>query len=184
MAKSKQSSRLSQAVAMVIEPLENRQLMAADWGAVPKLIRQDDATAKFPSITGAGQSVALIDTGIDYNMSYLGGGFGPGHKVVGGFDFVDNDADPMDTFGHGTNVAGIIAANPFEFEGAKYQGIAPGANLVALRVDSADQPVPATRIRTALQWVIDHKDEFNIVAVNISFGEGNYAGDQTSLYSP
>jgi len=60
---------------------------------------------------GAGVTVAIIDTGIDYMHSSLGGGFGPGFKVIGGYDFVNKDDDPMDDVGHGTHVAGIVAAN-------------------------------------------------------------------------
>ena len=42
-------------------------------------------------------AVAVIDTGVDYNNPALGGGFGPGNKVIAGFDFADNTADPMAT---------------------------------------------------------------------------------------
>ncbi|MEM6313871.1 MAG: S8 family serine peptidase, partial [Planctomycetota bacterium] len=59
-----------------------------------------------PVILGAGHAVAIIDSGIDYTHPDLGGGFGDGFKVVGGYDFVDEDDDPMDTDGHGTAVAG------------------------------------------------------------------------------
>jgi hypothetical protein len=175
-----------------IESLESRRLMdgaptssvIAPWGDNPKLIRQDVALSQYPAITGQGQAVAIMDTGIDYTRASLGAGFGPGHKVVGGWDFVDNDADPLDTFGHGTNVAGVIAAEGFDYNGFHYQGIAPGADLVALRVDAADDPVPPARIQAALQWVLDHHSEFNICAVNISFGDGIFNTDQTSIYSP
>src|SRR5207247_791886 len=144
---------------------------------------QDDQVSQHPDVTGAGQTVAVIDTGIDYDHPFLGGGFGPGFKVVGGYDFVDDDADPMDTFGHGTEVAGVIAASGFDVNGAHHQGIAPGCNLVALRVDAANDPVPDQRIERALKWVIDNQATFNIVAVNISFGSGHYAGNHTSIYS-
>jgi subtilisin family serine protease len=77
------------------------------------------------NITGKGVLVAVIDTGIDYMHPDLGGGFGPGYKVVGGFDFANNDSDPMDDNGHGTLVAGIIAAN------GNLKGVAPDANLLA-----------------------------------------------------
>ncbi|KAG9231301.1 putative minor extracellular protease vpr [Amylocarpus encephaloides] len=73
-------------------------------------------------ILGKGVVVAVVDTGIDYNHPALGGGFGPGFKVAGGYDLVGDgfwpnigevkqpDADPMDQEGHGTHVSGIIAA--------------------------------------------------------------------------
>ncbi|KAM0553268.1 hypothetical protein ACHAPJ_007558 [Fusarium lateritium] len=92
-------------------------------------------------ITGHGIKVAVIDTGIDYKHPALGGCFGPdclvsfGTDLVGddynGFNAVFPDEDPMDCAGHGTHVAGIIAAqdNKFGFTGA-----APGVTLGAYRV--------------------------------------------------
>lgn len=84
---------------------------------------------------GAGILVGIIDTGVDYTHPALGGGFGPSHKVVGGYDFVgDNytgsndpvpDNDPLDQCeGHGTHVAGILGAdpdNPYNISGVAYQ---------------------------------------------------------------
>lgn len=71
-------------------------------------------------VLGTGVVVAIIDTGVDYTHPALGGGFGPGFKVAGGYDLVGDgfypdsgekapDADPMDYVGHGTHVSGIIA---------------------------------------------------------------------------
>src|SRR5262249_36127687 len=89
-----------------IECLESRLFLAtAPWGTYPHLIKQDAAISDYPNIKGAGEAVAVIDTGIDYRHPALGGGFGPGHKVIAGYDFADNDDDPMDTDGHGTGVA-------------------------------------------------------------------------------
>ena len=62
------------------------------------------------AVTGQGVSVAVIDTGIDYTHPDLGGCFGPGCKVVSGYDLYNNDADPLDDNGHGTHCAGIVAA--------------------------------------------------------------------------
>src|SRR5256714_8671138 len=177
------SYRRSHRSAARIETLECRRLLAVNWGGIPKLIHQDTEAAQHPEINGFGQTVAVIDTGIDYTHPFLGGGFGPGYKVVGGYDFVDDDADPMDTYGHGTEVAGVIAASGFNFNGARYSGVAPGCKLVALRVDAANDPVPDERIEKALRWVIDNQATFNIVAVNISFGSGHFGGTHTSSYS-
>src|SRR3954463_2195920 len=122
------------------EPLESRVMLAGEpGGAFAKLIKQAAAIGHYPNINGSGQSVAIIDTGVDYKHPALGGGFGPGFKVEAGWDFVDNDADPMDPDGHGTGIAGIIAANDFVYAGNRYRGIAPNAKIIALRAmdDSA-----------------------------------------------
>ena len=77
---------------------------------------------------GEGMVVAIIDTGIDYTHPDLGGGLGPEHKVMGGYDFIEDDEDPMDDHGHGTHVAGIVAAN------GEVAGVAPEARLLAYKV--------------------------------------------------
>lgn len=79
------------------------------------------------AVTGQGVTIAIIDTGIDYRHPDLGGCFGPGCKVIGGFDFVNGDEDPLDDNGHGTHVAGIAAAN------GGVRGVAPDAHLVAYK---------------------------------------------------
>ncbi|MBK7107389.1 MAG: S8 family serine peptidase [Ignavibacteriae bacterium] len=78
-------------------------------------------------LSGKKVKVAVLDTGIDYNLDCLGGGFG--NKVIGGYDFNDNDDDPMDKEGHGTAVASILAGNS-----ADYQGVAPDALLLAYNI--------------------------------------------------
>lgn len=80
-------------------------------------------------VTGKGIVIGIIDTGVDYLHPALGGGFGPNFKVIGGYDFVNDDGDPMDDQGHGTHVAGIAAAN-----GGGLKGVAPDAKLMALKV--------------------------------------------------
>ena len=173
-----------------IESLESRRLFSFEnWGDAERLIRLPDAIAAYQNsptpATGAGQTIAVIDSGIDYNNPLLGGGFGPTHKVIAGYDFADNDADPMDTFGHGTEVAGLLAADPYQSGGQDHQGIAPDANLIALRVDNTvfgqtEQRVPDPRIEQALQWVIDHRTQYNIGVVNISYGTNDYANHVVS----
>jgi subtilisin family serine protease len=161
----------------LLEPLETRKLMAAsDFGDAGTQIRFSEAETAYPTIKGQGQVIAVVDSGIDYTHPSLGGGFGPTKKVIGGYDFVDSDPDPMDTFGHGTEVAGIIAGSAAIDNSSDYQGIAPDAKLVALRIDGDGQsPVPDSRIEQALQWVLQHRVEFGITVVNISYGQGEYS---------
>ncbi len=89
---------------------------------------QTKAKAVAHAFDGEGQVIAILDTGIDYTHPDLGGGFGPEYKVIGGYDFIDDDNDPMDENYHGTHVAGIAAAD------GTMKGIAPKAKLLAYRV--------------------------------------------------
>jgi subtilisin family serine protease len=85
-------------------------------------------------LTGANITIAIIDTGVDYNHSALGNctteQFLEGNcsKVIGGFDFVNNDADPIDDNGHGTHCASIAAGN------GTLKGVASEATILAYKV--------------------------------------------------
>lgn len=156
----------------MIESLERRQLLA--WSTYASLIGQDTLATLRSSLTGAGQTVAVLDTGVDYNHPILGGGFGKGKKVVAGYDFIQNDADPQDTDGHGTAVAGFIAGSEFTYEGKTYRGIAPDAKIVALRVGTGRSGILDDFTEQALQWVITNRTKYGITVVNISLGGGGY----------
>ncbi|HEY3714366.1 MAG TPA: S8 family serine peptidase [Jatrophihabitantaceae bacterium] len=105
----------------------------------PQVWQTRDSLGK--PVEGGGETVAVVDTGIDYTHPDLGGGFGRGYKVVGGYDFVNGDADPMDDNGHGTHVAGIVAG-----EGTR-TGVAPKAELTAYKVlDSSGNGYESTVI--------------------------------------
>jgi hypothetical protein len=99
---------------------------------------------------GAGVTVAIVDTGIDYLHPMLGGGIGPEFKVVGGHDFVNGDADPMDDLGHGTHVAGIVAANSSDL-----LGVAPDAKLIAYKVIDASGIGQMSDVIAALERCVD-----------------------------
>lgn len=124
------------------------------------------AQAKY-GIYGQGQTVAVIDTGIAYDHVDLGAGYGSGHKVVGGYDFAENDAVPYDDAPagyHGTAVAGVIASDA--------TGVAPGVDLVALRVFDDYRRGNLTYVESALRWVHDNRNSFEnpITIVNLSLG--------------
>ncbi len=112
---------------------------------------------------GTGIIIAVIDTGVDYNHPDLFG-FGKDGKVIGGYDFVDNDNSPMDTNGHGTEVAGIIAAD------GQLQGIAPKSKILAYRVSENGESVSSDLIIKAIeQAILDKADVINIsLGVNIT----------------
>ena len=79
-------------------------------------------------LTGKGVTIGIIDTGVDYTHPDFGGCFGQGCKVSGGYDFVNNDNDPMDDHGHGTHVAATAAGNGI------LKGVAPDAKIYAYKV--------------------------------------------------
>jgi VCBS repeat-containing protein len=133
-----------------------------------------DGVFESTSYRGTGYSVAVIDTGIDYNHPALGGGWG--NRVIAGYDFLNGDADPMDDNGHGTHVAGIIGSDD-----ATHYGIAPDVNLIALKVLGANGSGSFGAVEDALQWVIAHQDEYNIVAVNMSLGASNFSSNPYSF---
>jgi subtilisin family serine protease len=161
----------------LIETLEVRLLPA--WAPYAQLVHQDLAASDFPTLNGKGVTVAMIDTGIDYNLPALGGGFGPGHKVIAGYDFVDNTSDPLDVDGHGTDTAFTVAGNPITVNGITYQGVAPDANLIALKAGTESGGFTDANIDAALQWVIANYKKYNISIVNMSIGAGSY----TSAYA-
>lgn len=128
-----------------------------------------DIGAKF-GFDGSGQTIAVIDSGIAWDHAALGNGFGAGNKVVGGWDFAENDADPYDdgpSGFHGTHVAGIIGS-----EDSEYQGVASGSDLVALRVFDDQGGGDLEWVENALQWVHDNRNAFEnpITTVNLSLG--------------
>ena len=113
--------------------------------------------------TGAGYSVAILDTGIDYNNPAFAG-----HYLTG-WNFVGNNANPMDDNGHGTHVAGMIASND-----PNHPGVAPGVGIIALKVLDSSGTGTFGNIDLALQWVAAHQQQYHIAAVNMSLGAGNF----------
>jgi subtilisin family serine protease len=112
---------------------------------------------------GQGYSVAVIDTGINYNDPNLAG------RVVAGWNFVTSTSNYMDDNGHGTFVASEIASSS-----ASYSGVAPKADLIALKVLDNTGAGTYANVLNALDWVVAHQQQYNIVAVNLSLGSGNY----------
>jgi subtilisin family serine protease len=129
---------------------------------------------------GQGLSVAICDTGIDYNNAYLGGGGFPNTKVIGGYDFGEMDKDPMDGNGHGTACAGIVAgALPTSTSGDYIGGVAYNAKLYALKISSTATNSSASNAAmvAAWDWCVTHQNinpNYPIMIISTSFGGGKH----------
>ena len=112
-----------------------------------------DAPEAWASSMGLNVKVAVIDSGVDYLHPDLAANY------AGGYDFFSNDGDPMDDHGHGTHVAGTIAAainnptgDPAEEEGVV--GVAPRARFLAYKVCGADGTCSDFAIQQAIAKAI------------------------------
>lgn len=113
------------------------------------------------NVTGASETVCIIDTGTNYTHPALAANY------LGGFDFVNNDSDPMDDHNHGTHVAGIVLSND-NF----YRGVAPGAKFVAVKAFNSGGSGSLSDILAAMDWCVANKDAYNISVMSMSFGDG------------
>lgn len=121
---------------------------------------------------GNGITVAVIDTGIYYNHVALGGGFGPTKRVIGGWDFVNNDANPVDDNGHGTHCAGIIGANGTIF------GMAPEVKFYAVKVLNSGGSGSMSDVVAGIEWAMDPNgdsdtsDHADVLSLSLGSSEG------------
>jgi serine protease AprX len=130
------------------------------------------APTAWNSATGAGVGVAVIDTGIDGGLVDFSDGNG-GSRVIASVVTNPDATTPNDTYGHGTHVAGIIAGDGTRRSASdplagRYVGIAPEANLIAIKAsDDTGQGTVLDAIY-GLQFAVDHKSDYNIRVVNLS----------------
>ena len=129
------------------------------------------------NVDGSGVGVAVIDSGITPWHDDLGDGAG-GQRVSRFVDFVNGRPAPYDDYGHGTHVAGIIAGNGYDSSGAR-TGVAPGVNLVALKVLDASGQGRISDVIAALDYVVSNRDALNIRIVNLSVAGGVHESYQT-----
>jgi serine protease AprX len=134
-----------------------RTIIGADVGAAARL-------------TGAGVGVAMIDTGVAPVPGL------PPSQIVNGpdlsFESQSTSLRYLDTYGHGTHLAGIIVGND---TATGTVGLAPRAKLTSLKLGTANGAVDVTQVIAAVDWVVAHRndDPANPIRVlNLSYGSG------------
>ncbi len=118
---------------------------------------------------GTGINVAIIDTGINYNHPDLCDNY------KGGYDFVNDDVDPLDDNGHGTHCAGIIAAADNDIG---VIGVAPEANLYSLKIVNSTGSGNISDLIAAIEWAIetckdaDTSNDIQIISMSLASNSG------------
>ena len=126
---------------------------------------------------GDGVGVAVIDSGAAASHDDLAGASG-GPRVARFVDFVNEREVAYDDYGHGTHVAGIVAGNGFDSNGAR-SGIAPGTHLVVLKALGVDGTGRISDVIAAIDFAVANKDALNIRIINLSVATGVYESYNT-----
>lgn len=116
---------------------------------------------------GSGVGVCQLDSGVDYNNQYL--------SIAGGYDFVNNDTNPMDDNGHGTSTAGVIKSNH-----PVLTGVAPNVNFLAVKVLDANATGTSSDIISGILWCVNNRFVYNISVISMSLGTTNTYTPSTS----
>ena len=128
------------------------------------------------NLNGQGISVAVIDSGISFHTDFSSEN---GFRIPNSLNF-SGSGNTDDLYGHGTHVAGIIGGNGSASSGI-YRGVAPGVNLVSLKVSDKNGMTYESSVVNSLQWVYNNKATYNIRVVNLAM---NSTVDQSYHTSP
>jgi serine protease AprX len=125
-------------------------------------------------VDGSGVGVAIIDSGVTSWHDDLSGN----NRVVRFVDFVNGRPTSYDDYGHGSHVSGIVAGNGFDSGGAR-SGMAPGADLIELKVIGESGSGHISDVIAALEYAVLNKETLNIRVVNLSVTAGVYESYDT-----
>jgi serine protease AprX len=150
-----------------IETVSIDALTVADTSVAPSS-KTLQATLGVPAVMssrGDGVGVAVIDSGIAPLNVF-------GNRLVAFYDFTSGTVratTPSDAYGHGTHVAGLIAAAGTAGPG-KYPGVAPGARLIGMKVLDANGQGYASTVIAAIEFAIAYRQQLGIDVINLSLG--------------
>lgn len=116
-------------------------------------------------LSGRGVGIAVLDTGLSPSKDFLL----PKNRIAVFMDFVSDVSACYDNNGHGTHVCGIACGSGY-MSGGKYRGIAPGADLIVLKIlDKMGRGSAQTALK-AIRWLTENRLRYNIRIANMSVG--------------
>ena len=140
--------------------VDNVQIEYVGFSKFAAAVRADQVWA---NRNGQGVGVAVVDSGIANHTDLQTNG---ASRIVAETNQT-SATTASDEYGHGTHVAGIVGGNG-SLSGGMYSGVAPGVNLINVKV-SNDQGLASTSdLIDGLQWILDNKVAYNIRVVNLS----------------
>ena len=147
------------------EPISTTNLQ----GAFIKAVGADRLWNEGPAyLQGQGVTVAVVDSGDCVNCVDLADQLNRPRTLVGVSVMTGpGNSNPADHYGHGSLVEGIVGGTGVGLSG-KYMGMAPGVNFVSVKVANNLGEAQCSDVVNGLQWVYDHKDQYNIRVVNLS----------------
>jgi thermitase len=161
---------VDETAAATQEPTAPNDARFAEQWALP-MVGLPEAWASLPA--GRSVIVAVIDSGVCLNHPDLQG------RLVQGYDFVQNDNDPSDVFGHGCGVAGVIAANANN--GIGIAGVAPNAQIMPLRVLDERGLGSYSNIASAIIYAADNGA--NIINLSLAGSTNSVILEQAVAYA-
>ncbi|HWZ62090.1 MAG TPA: S8 family serine peptidase, partial [Steroidobacteraceae bacterium] len=181
---------LQRAAVPLLEVYDDSQVRASSLGALPETYYPSEIGARplhTGGTVGTGVTVAVVDSGlwsqhgpdqsapgqvasrIVAQYDVLAASSQPAGGLLSGVTSLAtaNNTNVNDGYGHGTHVASIIASSGVATTG-NFQGVAPGVNLVAVRVLDANGVGSYSSVIAGIQWVIAQKARYNIRVLNLS----------------
>lgn len=136
----------------------------------PRVVRAPSAWAE--GVTGAGVTVALIDTGVadvpDLTGRIVSVQDDRTGRTADCYD-LSGEGHCRDSYGHGTFMAGLIAGDGAA-AGTAPTGTAPDARVLSVKVAGADGAADVSTVLAAIQWVVSFRDRYDVRVLNLSLG--------------